>query len=106
MGGFSYDAVLHSLFLGFVFSMIFGHAPVIFPAILGTLLTYHPRFYIHLSLLHLTLILRVGSDLIGSVSGQKWAGLLNVLVILMFLVNTVYSIFSNPNSRHDLSLTD
>lgn len=95
MAGFYYDALLHSLFLGFVFSMIFGHAPVIFPAILGTPLTYHPRFYLHLGLLHLTLILRIGSDLGGSVSGQKWAGLLNVMVILLFLINTIYSIISN-----------
>ena len=26
-----YDAALHTFFIGFVFSMIFGHAPVIFP---------------------------------------------------------------------------
>ena len=30
--GLLYDAMLHTLFLGFVFGMIFGHAPVIFPA--------------------------------------------------------------------------
>ena len=28
--GLIYDAMLHTLFLGFVFGMIFGHAPVIF----------------------------------------------------------------------------
>lgn len=32
--GVVYDATLHSFFLGFVFAMIFGHAPVIFPAVL------------------------------------------------------------------------
>lgn len=26
-----YDAMLHTFFLGFVFGMIFGHAPIIFP---------------------------------------------------------------------------
>ena len=30
-----YDAQLHTLFLGFVFGMIFGHTPVIFPAVWG-----------------------------------------------------------------------
>lgn len=29
-----YDALLHSLFVGFVFAMIFGHAPIIVPALL------------------------------------------------------------------------
>ena len=28
-----YDAVLHAIFLGFVFAMVFGHAPIILPAI-------------------------------------------------------------------------
>jgi len=30
-----YDAFLHAVLLGFVFAMIFGHAPIIFPAVLG-----------------------------------------------------------------------
>src|SRR5699024_2813285 len=28
-----YDAILHAVFLGFVFSMVFGHAPIILPAV-------------------------------------------------------------------------
>ena len=30
-----YRAILHAVFLGFVFAMIFGHAPIIFPSVLG-----------------------------------------------------------------------
>lgn len=33
--GFSYDAALHAVFLGFVLSMVFAHAPIILPAVLG-----------------------------------------------------------------------
>jgi hypothetical protein len=33
--GVVYDAVLQAFFVSFVFSMIFGHAPVIFPVVLG-----------------------------------------------------------------------
>jgi hypothetical protein len=40
-----YDAALHASFIGFVISMIFGHAPIIFPAILGTPIIYTPAFY-------------------------------------------------------------
>jgi hypothetical protein len=29
-GGLYYDALLHAIFLGFTFAMIFGHAPIIF----------------------------------------------------------------------------
>lgn len=35
LAGPAHDAELHAIFLGIVFSMIFGHAPVIFPGVLG-----------------------------------------------------------------------
>ncbi len=34
-GRLAYDAALHAVFLGFVFSMVFGHAPIIVPAVFG-----------------------------------------------------------------------
>ncbi len=88
MAGFYYDALLHALFLGFVFSMIFGHAPIVVPALLGRAITYHPRFYIHLSLLHLSLLLRVAGDLAPWWQGRRWGGLLNEIAILLFLFMT------------------
>ncbi len=90
--GLTYDAVLHALFLGFVFSMIFGHAPVIFSGVLGIPVFYQPQFYAHLVLLHLTLILRVVSDLSGWIFGRQLGGLLNVFVLLLFLANTLYAV--------------
>lgn len=59
VAGPRYDAVLHVVFVGFVISMIFGHAPIIFPAILGVPINFQPAFYIHLVLLHASLALRV-----------------------------------------------
>lgn len=43
MAGPLYDAMLHSIFVGFSFSMIFGHAPIIFPAVLQLSMAYSPR---------------------------------------------------------------
>ncbi len=60
------DAALHSVFLGFVFSMIFGHAPIILPAVARTKLPYHPVFYLPLLLLHGSLLLRLGAGLLGT----------------------------------------
>jgi hypothetical protein len=88
-GGARYDAILHSVFLGFVFVMIFGHAPIIFPAVLGVSISFKPRFYLHLILLHLTLIVRVAGDLTGWFPGRQWGGLLNVFAILLFFANTL-----------------
>ncbi len=55
----AYDAALHAIFVGFVFSMVFGHAPVILPAVLRVRFPYHPVLYAPLILLHASLAVRV-----------------------------------------------
>jgi len=87
-----YDAALHAVFVGFVISMIFGHAPIIFPAILGVPISYRPAFYIHLILLHLSLTIRLVGDLLSHDVTRRLGGLLNEIAILLFLGATVYSI--------------
>jgi hypothetical protein len=87
---FQYDVMLHSIFLGFAFSMIFAHAPIIFPAVTGRPLTYHRIYYLHGALLHLSLLVRIGSDLAGNFVFYRWSGLLNVLAIVVFLINSFY----------------
>jgi hypothetical protein len=84
-----YDAMLHMVFLGFAFSMIFGHAPVIIPAVLGVAVAYSPRFYAHLALLHGSLLLRMAGNVSGVHVLRQWGGLLNEVAILAFLAVTV-----------------
>lgn len=84
-----YDAMLHTIFLGFVFSMIFGHAPVIIPAVMGVPVKYLPIFYLHLGLLHASLVLRVVSDLLFWQSVRRWGGLLNEVAVILFLAITL-----------------
>lgn len=91
-GGFFYDSILHAVFLGFVMSMIFGHAPIIFPAVLGRAFDYHPIFYAHLILLHFSLMLRVAGDLALSMPARQWGAMLNVIAILLFLFTTIATI--------------
>ncbi|MCF6281067.1 MAG: hypothetical protein L3J28_02475 [Candidatus Polarisedimenticolaceae bacterium] len=90
--GLRYDAVLHAFFLGFVFSMIFGHAPVIFPAVLGRGMLYRPVFYIHVGLLHLVLLLRVGGGLTDALMPRNIGGLLSAITLIIFVLNTVLAI--------------
>lgn len=61
-GSFVYDAALHALLLGFVFAMVFGHAPLIGPALLRIRLPFHPSQYLPLVLLHTSLALRLAGD--------------------------------------------
>jgi hypothetical protein len=90
--GLLHDAMLHAIFLGFVVSMIFGHAPIVLPAVLGIPLPYRRRFYAHLILLHVSVAVRVAGDLIESLAAYRsWGGLMNAAALALFVVNTVSS---------------
>lgn len=90
--GPAYDAFLHAVFVGFVFAMIFGHAPIIFPALVGWPMRWSPAFYAPLALLHATLVVRVAGDLAGWLPGRQWGGLLNAAAIVLFFLTTAASI--------------
>ena len=87
-----YDAMLHAIFLGFVFSMIFAHAPIILPTITGLPLPFQNIFYLHAGLLHVSVLLRIAGDLLLLLPLQQWGGLLNAGAILLFLVNNVRAV--------------
>lgn len=97
VAGFHYDAVLHAVLLGFVFSMIFGHAPIIIPAVMKLSVPFNSRFYLHLAVLHLGLVVRVISDIIGNWAGREWGGLINVIAVLLFLANTLIAVRSGAS---------
>lgn len=94
-----YDAILHSIFLGFVFTMIFGHAPLIFPSILRRPMAYLPLFYIHLGLLHITLLMRVVGDMINHVPLRQWSSVLNGVTLVLFLVITLFALAKGKSNR-------
>lgn len=89
MAGPAYDALLHAVFVGFVISMIFGHAPIIFPAVLRLPQAYAASCYGPLVLLHASLLLRLGGDLLSLGTLRKVGGLLNAVAILLFFANTL-----------------
>lgn len=85
-GRYGYDAMVHTVLLGFVISMVFAHAPVIGPALLRVPLTYRPLLYVPLALLHATLAVRVAGDLVAN-SGLRLVGAVgNVAAVVVFLI--------------------
>jgi hypothetical protein len=93
--GVGYDAAIHAIFLGFVFSMVFAHAPVIIPALAGLTLPFTRWFFAPLLLLHLSLLLRLGSAAAGWVEGRMIGGLLNAGAMALFALVAAYSAFSS-----------
>ena len=98
--GAAYDAQLHAIFLGFVMSMIFAHAPVIVPSVLGRPMPFRSFLYIPLVLLHVSLILRLaGGDWAGNTDAWQWGGSLNATAILLFLVMTATLVLTSRRAR-------
>ena len=88
-GSPGYDAGLHAIVLGFVFAMVFGHAPIIFPAVLGVRLPYHTLFYGPLVVLHLSVAVRVVGALMALVPLRSAGGLLNAAALVLFVLGMV-----------------
>lgn len=98
-GGIAYDAALHAVLLGFVFSMVFGHAPIIFPAILRVKVPYTAHFYPPLVLLHTSLLVRLGGDWALRPDWRAWGGVLNAVALLAFVLGTVAAVIRGRTAR-------
>ncbi|KAA3644203.1 MAG: hypothetical protein DWQ07_19030 [Chloroflexi bacterium] len=85
LAGPIYDAMLHTIFIGFTFSMIFGHALVIVPGVMGVQVRYSSVVYLPLGLLHAALVLRVIGDLKLNQILRQWGGMMNEVAIIMFI---------------------
>jgi len=72
-----YDAALHAIFLGFVFSMLFAHAPV----------PYSGLLYLPLALLHASLVVRM-------LLSREAGGWGNAAAIALFIVVAAILLFS------------
>jgi hypothetical protein len=83
---FSYDAAVHAIAIGFVLSMVFAHAPIILPAVIGVRVEYSSFAYAPLALLHSSVALRVGSDLFEQIDLRAGSGVLTVLALAGFAV--------------------
>lgn len=94
-----YDAQIHTVFVGFVLSMIIGHAPVVLPAVLMLPLRYRPISYLPLFVLHATLLVRVTGDLIGNPALQRWGGVGNVAAVVLFVLLSVFSASRRADRR-------
>jgi len=79
---FSYDAAVHAITIGFVLSMIFGHAPIILPAVTGIRLRYSRLAYLSLALLHASLVVRIGGDLLERPELRTASGVATIAALI------------------------
>lgn len=87
-----WTSALHAILLGFVFSMVFGHAPIIFPAVIAVRMPYHPYFYAPLAVLHATLALRIAGALLELPGLRAAGGMGNAVALLLFVIGVIAAV--------------
>lgn len=80
------DAALHSLLLGFVFSMVFGHAPIILPLVSRLRFHWHVGLYVPLLVLHAGLGTRIAGALLEDFALRQQAAIANALTLALFFM--------------------
>ena len=81
-----YDIALHAVLIGFVISMVFGHALVILPAVTHWRVAYTHWLYLPLALLHLSVLLRAAGGLAVWAGLRQLSGLITIAAILAFVL--------------------
>ena len=89
------DLALHALALGFVFSMIFAHAPIVVPVVARTAVRFTPLLYLPLFLLHAALLLRVTAGA-HDAQARLWGGVLDAAAIASFAAVMAWSMRRAP----------
>lgn len=101
---FAYDIALHAVLIGFVLSMVFGHALIILPAVARIRLRYAPVLYAPLALLHASVALRIGAGLGEWDMGRKVSGGLTLLALAAFAGSLVWVSWRARTLRRDAGL--
>jgi hypothetical protein len=86
-----YDAILHAIFVGFVLSMVFAHAPIILPAVARVRLPFHRAFYLPLGLLHIALVCRMIGDFVGLPGHRQVGAAGNAIALGLFVVTALWA---------------
>lgn len=96
---FSHDAAVHAIAIGFVLSMVFGHGPIILPAVTGVRVRYSAALYVALALLHVSVLLRVSSDLGEVVALRAASGVVTVVALVSYAGTLVWSSWRRAAAR-------
>jgi hypothetical protein len=91
---FAYDVIVHTFFIGFVFSMIFAHGPVILPGVLGTSIKpFHKILYVWLFAMQGSWVLRIFADVLAAFSLRQISGMLSTSAIVAYFISMVVITF-------------
>ncbi|WP_185731972.1 hypothetical protein [Actinomyces bowdenii] len=85
----AYEIIIHALAVGYAFSMILAHAPVIIPAVVHRGLPYHPAMWLPCLLIHLGMVVRVAGLAHRMPAAWQLGGVLGAVAIILFMALTL-----------------
>ncbi|HMU40350.1 MAG TPA: hypothetical protein PKE31_15180 [Pseudomonadota bacterium] len=85
-----YDAALHCVFVGYVLSMVFAHAPIIFPAVAQGSFPFSRALYVPLFLLSFGLVLRVLGDGFGVYELRSMGAVGSSIALPLFVLAALF----------------
>lgn len=99
MTAHGYDIALHAVLIGFVISMVFGHALIILPAVTQWRVAYTRWLYLPLALLHSSVLLRAAGGLAEWPEIRQASGVITVLALATFVLTMVGSAWRAGRQR-------
>lgn len=93
-----YDTTVHTIFLGFVMSMIFAHAPIILTSVLHRSLPYRPVLLVPVALLHGGLAVRVVGGLNEAQGVYVTGAVITFVAVLVFVTAGVSLTVANAKA--------
>lgn len=92
LGVFQRDAGIHAVALGFIFTMVIGHAPIIFPAVMRVPIPFSNIFYIPLLLIEFGVALRLCGAFLSRASLREVGAVANAIAILVFILCLLWQV--------------
>lgn len=86
----------HAVLLGFVFAMVFGHAPIILPALARVRPLYTPWARVPIWILSASLLMRGAALAVGSSRGLALAGAAHAVALLWFASAMLVGVVRGP----------
>lgn len=86
------DAAIHAILLGFVMSMVIGHAPIIFPAIMRVKIPYSPLLYLPLFALHISVFIRISGSILNEWPLKQIGSAGNAIALLLFVAILLFRV--------------
>lgn len=90
------EVALHTVFVGYVLSMVFAHAPITLSSVARVRLAYHPALYVGLVALHAAMAVRLLGGLLDDAAVRQAGGLANAGALLAFAAGVAWARLRAP----------